>query len=225
MKSTGPLVVLCIALAAGAQAAQYVASSGSVGMDVPSSVSVNVTTFNSSLGTLTGVNLSLVNASENATMRLVNGAGHSDETWNIVLNNGIISFTDGSHATNVIWDNDGNALTTSFITIETAFGNATTPISPSTPFGSANQTYLADLSGYVGDGIGFVSGMTVDFYGSYGVNGLIGGDGYFVDTFTGSADWKVTYTYTAIPEPAAASLLLLGATAVGLRRRRYKKTA
>ena len=220
MKSKGLLVLACIALAAGAQAASY-AVSGSASSAVPGSISVNVTTFDSSLGTLTGVNLSLVNAKESATMRLVNGSGHSDESWSVVLNNGIISFTDGSHASNVIWDNDGNALTTSYVSTYTAFGNATTPIAPSTPFGSANQTYLAGLAGYVGNGVSLVSGMTVDFYGSYGVNGLVGGDGYFVDTYTGSADWSVTYTYD-VPEPTSLGLLALGAMALGMRRRSKK---
>ena len=89
--------------------------------------------------------------------------------------------------------------------------------------GTSEQSVGA-LEKYIGT-TGYVSDMTVAFGGYFGAEGPGGGDAFTVLSYTGSAEWKVTYTYT-VPEPTSMALLAVGCAALGLRRRaRFTKKA
>lgn len=213
MKKASLLVAVMITLT-GIVQAYTIEYTGTANANVPSTVNVDVKQFDPSLGTLTGVTLSLVSASQSGSLRLINGHA-GNETWDVVLNSGAIRFYDGNNNnTMVVWDNDGDIFTTSYITQHTAFANSTTPVSPQAPNGSSSQAYGA-LANYIGTGN--VASMKVQFYGSYGVAGLTGGDGFVVDSYSGAASWKVTYDY--VPEPTSMALLAIGCAVLGLRRR------
>lgn len=194
-----------------------VSYSGIASANVPGSIGVNVQQFDAGLGTLTGVTLSIVSASMNASLNLINSHA-SSEIWDVTLNNGYIVFSGGPALTTVTWDNTPLIPGTAFVSPEAVGPSGTTVVVPSMPSGNSSQSY-GSLASYIG--AGYVSGMAVDFFGNWGVDGLVGGDGFTVNSFTGSANWSVTYTYD-VPEPTSVSLLLLGAAAVGLRRR-FKK--
>lgn len=208
MNKTFFAATLCLAgLLAQADQVSY---SGTANTSVPGSVAVNVQQFDSTLGTLTGVTLSIVTGSESASLNLVN-SGAAD-TWQVNLGNGTITFGDSTHTT---------VAYLSYMVDHNVAADSTTTITPSTPSGSSSQSYGA-LANYIGTG--YVSDMTVAFTGFWGVDNLGGLDSFGVNSFTGTASWSVTYTYTPVPEASALSLFALGLAATGLTRR-PKKTA
>jgi len=212
--STRMLLALAIAASARFAQGETLSVGGTATADVPSAVSVAVQQFDPALGTLTGVTLSLVDASVSTELSLFN-AQPDPEIWTVNMNNGFIVFQGGGAGTTVSWDNTVGPEVTYSVTVPVA-PSGFTIANPATPTGSSSQTY-GGLASFIG--LGTVSGMSVDFYGSWGAEGLGRGDTFGVNEFSATANWMVTYGYIPIPEPTTLSLLLVGAVALGLRRR------
>lgn len=209
MKSKGLLVVACIALAAGVQAAETMFYTGSVGITAPGSTAVPIIQFDTLGGTrtLTGVKLELVTAQEYANLTLFNSDVAA--AWTVTLNGGTVTFGEGGNTTvaNLISSTPqamgaGQTLTGDFAS------NVATA--------SSNYGALANLVGS-----GTYNGMTVTFDGTWSGAGMQSGDSIVINSFIGEAGWKVTYTYE-VPEPTSLGLLALGAMALGMRRRSKK---
>ena len=202
-KAISILAVMAISCAHAAS----ISFQDTVNVNVPSTVNVQVQQFNPALGTLTGITLSIVNAQESATLGLENSG--VEETWTINLGNGLVRFSDGTQQT---------TANLTYSQPHVVAENSITTINPSTPVGSSSQSY-GSLASYIGTG--YVSGMTVFFDGFWGANGMGGGDGFTVPSFTGTATWVITYEY--VPEPASMGLILLGVAAIASRRRFRKQ--
>lgn len=178
---------------------------------------VNVQQFDPSLGTLSGVTLSLANASQSATIELDNADGNPDpETWTVTLTGGAITF--------------GNASQTVTANPSHLQGyqvpNGNTILYPTTEAVSAGPTaYTGSLADFIG--AGYVPDMSVSFSGSWSVSapqnprqGWKDNQHFWSVTASGgSVDWTVAYEYTPVPEPCSMGLLALGGLVVVLRRR------
>ncbi len=180
---------------------------------------VAVSQFDVAGATLNSVTITWRDASISQTDSLYNPAGHDGANkWVITTAEASLSFNDGKTTQSPVT----LFATASSPLISVAVGKTVSATLTQGSASSFSTTYLAadGLSAYTGPGtfnLGFLykaSGSTV------GLDTEVG-DSYVMTDFTGTSHWTVTYDY--VPEPASASLLMLGAMAIGLRRR-FKKT-
>ena len=196
-------------LALSAQAAQVSYNSPSPITSTRNNVDFNVKQFDSSLGNLTGVSISIA-AVQDVTIDLTN-VGSAD-TFRVGISNGHVYLNDG-----ISLGDSARVFDESYI-MDT---DSTRRIVAHTA-ASVGNVYGAE-GAYVGNGTIAVSAI---FSGSFNITEGLNddGDGLLRRTTASSVTWSVTYTYDVVPEPTSLSLLALGAMAVGLRRR-FKKAA
>ena len=136
--------------------------------------------------------------------------------WTVNLNQGSIAF-----------GNDTLQATTLPVYSRTlSVAPGTTRISATSVAATDVQTYHDGLAAFIGDGS--VNNMAVCFDGSWGAMGMRNGDSTTIVSYTGTADWAVTYEYglvTPVPEPGVLALMGLGGLTIVLRgRQRRRKT-
>ena len=205
MKNKMVLTALLLSVFAFSAQANTVTYSGNAS-GTGSTLNFGVTQFSSSLGTLTGVSLS-VDAYQTLTFKLTN-VGAADN-WVIEVANGKITLNDSFSSTD-------HGFTYSETLPVAADGD--TFVSPETST-SFSKTYGAE-SAFVGNS---TLVMAISYAGSwYAAEGLNeNGDGILRTATSRSLDWSVTYTYD-VPEPTSMALLALGVAALGLRRKHGK---
>jgi hypothetical protein len=231
LKRTLLLTALAIATviggASGTQAASVTYTSSTFTGVTPYTQNLSVTKFDTSLGTLTGISIT-VSSQASADIGVVNNTGTDLAFSNASASSQVTVSTTVGTATSV----DVTASTANVS--GTATANTTTTVAG--PLGSlvtsgAAIIAAADFGNYEGSGSGTVD-LKVDAgvgnYSGSGVSGLFFGGSTTVASFV-----TVTYDYTpvaAVPEPTSSAMFGIGIVlAVGLgwgrRRRELRKFA
>jgi len=191
---------------------------GSVAGPIPDQFDVVVPQFNADPNgdgiaeyQLTAVTLQ-VSGIQDAVLDLHNN--NAAKQWTVNLNQGSIAFgNDTLQAT---------ALPVYSRTLSVSPG--TTRISATSVAASDAQTYHDGLAAFIGDGS--VNNMAVCFDGSWGAMGMRNGDSTTIISYTGTADWAMTYEYgtiTPVPEPGVCALLGLGGLTIALCGRLHRR--
>ena len=226
MKSRLLLIGLASCFATYSQAAiVFQTNSGTTNALGNLSLTGMINTFDTSLGTLNSVTLSLgVDGTSNFT-KFENL--HDPTTWTVDLtpdSPGKISVLFWNSALGIGVNKD-MTMTQNIFSVPTYAGTDYVVPFTSNPVAGApglnSNDYNKDsydLSAFKGDGVTKVLNMEIVYNPNWAKSGPTIGD---VDTITGSAtvEWSVQYNYT-IPEPATSALLGLGGLALVLRRRK-----
>lgn len=205
-------------------AAAHAALSGSVTSAIGSNPTVvnldNVDQFNTSLGTLNKVTLT-ISGTQTALLSLHN-IHEQTEQWSVSAINPAISlgFGKGEQTTadyDLSWPKLGKTVTVN--------PSGDTPYNTGTFKGGASAGTMeytgADMAPFIGNGK--VADLNVLFYGGWGASGMTDSDGVSVTSYSGTGNWIVSYDYTPVPEPCTMALMGLGGLVVAFRRRFSKK--
>lgn len=220
MKTTLPVLALAAALITGASAASYTVSSGdAVNLGISGSdINFVMPQFDTSLGTLTGVTVSITQSNLGGTFDVTNGGLTGIQVDAVSSDYRVRQVTSGL------------GYTQQFLDIAPL---VTTPVSNPSPTINLSQTLTFTITaaqGYI------ISDQVIgeDFFGAYEGPGTVtfGIRNRLIVTTTGAiftvdtadsyttSQMAITYTYQPIPEPSAALLGGLGALALLRRRRR-----
>jgi xanthosine utilization system XapX-like protein len=208
--AAGLLVSLAFAMPSRADSVTYY-SSTVADQSVPFSYTLPVQQFNPSLGTLTGVTIS-VDATVTADIQIINTTG-ADQT-----------FTDATASIPVTVTGPAGVMAATTATGTIASGIAAPGMNsfPGVTGSSTGTEAVSDFTPYVGTGT---------FLGTIAVtasNGTYSGSGptglFFGGSVLAGGKIDVTYTFIAVPEPASMSLLGIGIVGLLAYRRLIKRS-
>ena len=213
-----------LALAGMAQAATVAYSSSSPITTSQSSEDATISAstlgvqqFDSSLGTLTGVTLTM-NVTETTHVLVENTSSGGAATATVTFSR----FNYIELTANGGYDSGAQSVTFSpttaskFLTAGETFDTGVHNSNAQTASVTINKS--SDLTAFIGNST--VSGISLAIYNPTSVSTT--GDKYSASTIRGaSTTWTVTYTYTPseVPEPCSMALFGLGAGVLALRRR------
>jgi len=223
-------MTIVLALAGMAQAATVTYSSGTAISSSQSSSTATISAstlgvqqFDSSLGTLTGVTLT-VNVIETTRVLVENtSSGTADITVTFDTGANYIKLTaNGGYSSEkqgiTFSSTDESQTLAAGETLDTGVHNSNAQTA------SVTINNSSDLAAFIGNST--VSGVSLVIYNPTSVDTT--GDKYSASTTRGaSTTWTVTYTYTPseVPEPVSMALFGVGGLVIGLRRRfgKHKK--
>ncbi len=189
---------------AGAANAGTVTQSFSYGGQYPTTSPESVLQFDSSLGTLTSVDLSIADTS-NETATITN-TSTTASNFNVQLGS-LINVTDPSHVQLLSANSSSNGTTYSISNLAPN-ASATVPSSGSAATTlSASNTLTSGLSEFIGNGL-----LTLDVANS-GSSAVTGSNNYGINITGGSSGtFNVVYNYStaSTPIPATGLLSLVG---------------
>jgi hypothetical protein len=219
MKKLITLVGALMALGTGNAFGAMIGFSASLPTNtLPFTDNFTLSAFNSTLGTLTGVLVTL-NFTDSATVSVFNGSGTTD-----------FAFTNASATSTITINGPGGIVTSAPIQTSGVSGTAIhgTVTNFTTPTGSGTATANPlDLADYISNSPLLLNFSAVDTAASFA--GTTGGPLFFGGSFSAGGTVNITYTYTAAttttPEPA--TMTLFGSALLGIgffARKRIKKS-